>query len=107
MSAGPSHGNMGERSGQGFIAWHLSNQSQDEVFLAAQEAVGAHRDSQELDFKIGNDGRYNCHKCKASYKNKKRVIRHLIYKCGVEPKFKCENCLQKFEHNYHLKQHTF
>ncbi|XP_044747933.1 longitudinals lacking protein, isoforms H/M/V isoform X4 [Coccinella septempunctata] len=45
--AGPSHGNMGEGSSQGFGSWHLGNQSQDEVFLAAQEAVGAHRDSQD------------------------------------------------------------
>ncbi|KAF5269906.1 hypothetical protein FQR65_LT05705 [Abscondita terminalis] len=46
--AGPSHGNAGEGSSQGFGGWHMGNQSQDEVFLAAQEAVGAHRDSQEL-----------------------------------------------------------
>ncbi|KAF5273673.1 hypothetical protein FQA39_LY07363 [Lamprigera yunnana] len=44
--AGPSHGNVGEGSSQGFGGWHMGNQSQDEVFLAAQEAVGAHRDSQ-------------------------------------------------------------
>lgn len=30
----------------GFGHWQMGNQSQDEVFLAAQEAVGAHRDSQ-------------------------------------------------------------
>lgn len=30
----------------GYGGWHIGNQSQDEVFLAAQEAVGAHRDSQ-------------------------------------------------------------
>ncbi|XP_044747950.1 longitudinals lacking protein, isoforms H/M/V isoform X6 [Coccinella septempunctata] len=47
--AGPSHGNMGEGSSQGFGSWHLGNQSQDEVFLAAQEAVGAHRDSQDYE----------------------------------------------------------
>nr|XP_023019716.1 longitudinals lacking protein, isoforms A/B/D/L isoform X7 [Leptinotarsa decemlineata] len=46
--AGPSHGNAGEGSSQGFGGWHMGNQSQDEVFLAAQEAVGAHRDSQVL-----------------------------------------------------------
>ncbi|XP_017783508.1 PREDICTED: longitudinals lacking protein, isoforms A/B/D/L-like isoform X7 [Nicrophorus vespilloides] len=51
QGAGPSHGNMGEGSGQGF-GWHMGNQSQDEVFLAAQEAVGAHRDSQALPVKI-------------------------------------------------------
>lgn len=33
-------------SSVGFGGWHMGNQSQDEVFLAAQEAVGAHRDSQ-------------------------------------------------------------
>ncbi|KAK9744998.1 BTB/POZ domain [Popillia japonica] len=52
QGAGPSHGNMGEGSGQGFGGWHMGNQSQDEVFLAAQEAVGAHRDSQENFFWI-------------------------------------------------------
>ncbi|CAH1367270.1 longitudinals lacking protein, isoforms H/M/V isoform X6 [Tenebrio molitor] len=50
--AGPSHGNAGEGSSQGFGGWHMGNQSQDEVFLAAQEAVGAHRDSQGLPVKI-------------------------------------------------------
>ncbi|XP_050502526.1 longitudinals lacking protein, isoforms H/M/V isoform X3 [Diabrotica virgifera virgifera] len=45
--AGPSHG-AGEGSSQGFGGWHMGNQSQDEVFLAAQEAVGAHRDSQDF-----------------------------------------------------------
>ncbi|KAK9893021.1 hypothetical protein WA026_023234 [Henosepilachna vigintioctopunctata] len=48
----------------------------------------------ELDFKIGDDGRYNCNKCKASYKNKKHVRRHLIYECGVEPKFECKKCFK-------------
>lgn len=44
-------------SGQitGFGGWHMGNQSQDEVFLAAQEAVGAHRDSQ---------GKIFCFNCK-------------------------------------------
>lgn len=35
-----------EHTFSGFGGWHMGNQSQDEVFLAAQEAVGAHRDSQ-------------------------------------------------------------
>lgn len=31
----------------GFAPWHVaSDRSTDEVFMAAQEAVGAHRDSQ-------------------------------------------------------------
>ncbi|XP_063228442.1 longitudinals lacking protein-like isoform X3 [Bacillus rossius redtenbacheri] len=42
---GPSHG--GEGSSQGYAPWHIGDQSRDEVFMAAQEAVGAHRDSQD------------------------------------------------------------
>ncbi|XP_069702166.1 longitudinals lacking protein, isoforms H/M/V-like isoform X20 [Periplaneta americana] len=45
---GPSHGGEGSSSqGAGFAPWHVADQSRDEVFMAAQEAVGAHRDSQE------------------------------------------------------------
>ncbi|XP_076272079.1 longitudinals lacking isoform X3 [Rhynchophorus ferrugineus] len=57
--AGPSHGGEGS-SQQGFGHWQMGNQSQDEVFLAAQEAVGAHRDSQDDDDRnadmLGDDG---------------------------------------------------
>ncbi|XP_023019675.1 longitudinals lacking isoform X4 [Leptinotarsa decemlineata] len=53
--AGPSHGNAGEGSSQGFGGWHMGNQSQDEVFLAAQEAVGAHRDSQAEDLRVNRN----------------------------------------------------
>ncbi|XP_031346972.1 longitudinals lacking protein, isoforms A/B/D/L isoform X6 [Photinus pyralis] len=55
--AGPSHGNAGEGSSQGFGGWHMGNQNQDEVFLAAQEAVGAHRDSQEKDKGLPSDAK--------------------------------------------------
>ncbi|XP_037035562.1 longitudinals lacking protein, isoforms A/B/D/L isoform X8 [Bradysia coprophila] len=41
--AGPSHG--GEGSSQGYAQWQVG-QNQDEVFLAAQEAAGQHRDAQ-------------------------------------------------------------
>ncbi|XP_025421331.1 sex determination protein fruitless-like isoform X19 [Sipha flava] len=42
--AGPSHDN----SNQSFGQWPITgNQSTDEVFMSAQEAVGAHRDTQE------------------------------------------------------------
>ncbi|XP_069702175.1 longitudinals lacking protein, isoforms H/M/V-like isoform X28 [Periplaneta americana] len=45
---GPSHGGEGSSSqGAGFAPWHVADQSRDEVFMAAQEAVGAHRDSQD------------------------------------------------------------
>ncbi|XP_069702152.1 longitudinals lacking protein, isoforms H/M/V-like isoform X7 [Periplaneta americana] len=46
---GPSHGGEGSSSqGAGFAPWHVADQSRDEVFMAAQEAVGAHRDSQDV-----------------------------------------------------------
>ncbi|XP_023703638.1 longitudinals lacking protein, isoforms N/O/W/X/Y isoform X6 [Cryptotermes secundus] len=45
---GPSHGGEGSSSqGAGFAPWHMADQSRDEVFMAAQESVGAHRDSQD------------------------------------------------------------
>jgi len=40
MDAGPS-----QRQGSGY-QWHMGDQSADEVFMAAQEAVGANRDAQ-------------------------------------------------------------
>ncbi|XP_018332842.1 longitudinals lacking protein isoform X9 [Agrilus planipennis] len=55
QGAGPSHGNAGEGSSQGFGNWHMGNQNQDEVFLAAQEAVGAHRDSQDSNSSSSNN----------------------------------------------------
>ncbi|XP_023703652.1 longitudinals lacking protein isoform X22 [Cryptotermes secundus] len=51
---GPSHGGEGSSSqGAGFAPWHMADQSRDEVFMAAQESVGAHRDSQ--DFELSSD----------------------------------------------------
>ncbi|KRT81073.1 BTB domain-containing protein [Oryctes borbonicus] len=68
QGAGPSHGNMGEGSGQGFGGWHMGNQSQDEVFLAAQEAVGAHRDSQgRIDDLIFETLILQCNRCIYGY----------------------------------------
>lgn len=49
--------------------------------------------------------RYPCHQCKASYKNKGHLVRHLRYECGVEPQFECLICLKKFKHKSNLKQH--
>ncbi|XP_052122602.1 longitudinals lacking protein isoform X10 [Frankliniella occidentalis] len=42
MDAGPS-----QRQGSGY-QWHMGDQSADEVFMAAQEAVGANRDAQDF-----------------------------------------------------------
>ncbi|XP_021915071.1 longitudinals lacking protein, isoforms F/I/K/T isoform X11 [Zootermopsis nevadensis] len=45
---GPSHGGEGSSQGAGFAPWHVADQSRDEVFMAAQESVGAQRDSQDV-----------------------------------------------------------
>ncbi|XP_044270678.1 longitudinals lacking protein, isoforms H/M/V isoform X48 [Tribolium madens] len=97
--AGPSHGNAGEGSSQGFGGWHMGNQSQDEVFLAAQEAVGAHRDSQDFDevsalLKAKPTSIYPCIVCKKlmSKGNLKRhyITQHLTDKTK-KPKKKSKN----------------
>ncbi|XP_065162291.1 longitudinals lacking protein, isoforms A/B/D/L isoform X17 [Atheta coriaria] len=89
--AGPSHGNVGEASGQGF-GWHMGNQSQDEVFLAAQEAVGAHRDSQALRVVAYVSNRSNvCAKCNKKYTYRKSLFSHMRY-CEMVPDFECPYC---------------
>jgi uncharacterized Zn-finger protein len=77
----------------------MGNQSQDEVFLAAQEAVGAHRDSQEW------RRNFRCVRCPKCYKNPETLRRHLNYECGIEPQFPCALCDKKFKRKYHLSRH--
>ncbi|XP_019881132.1 broad-complex core protein isoforms 1/2/3/4/5 isoform X19 [Aethina tumida] len=118
--AGPSHGNMDQGGNQGFGNWHMGNQSQDEVFLAAQEAVGAHRDSQvpfgcrrpymsSFNYCKGPnaDGTctYSCPKCPKRYKGKYTLTRHLRLECGKTPSNKCHFCGQLFTHKHRLISH--
>ncbi|XP_026814602.1 sex determination protein fruitless-like isoform X32 [Rhopalosiphum maidis] len=108
--AGPSHDN----SNQSFNQWPMSgNQTTDEVFMNAQEAVGAHRDTQgywlaNLDF-FAKDDPAKCPKnCGRSYKgiHRKKVLRrHLVYECGVERKFMCNICFRRFSQKYYLSTH--
>ncbi|XP_063915152.1 longitudinals lacking protein, isoforms A/B/D/L isoform X13 [Zophobas morio] len=94
--AGPSHGNAGEGSSQGFGGWHMGNQSQDEVFLAAQEAVGAHRDSQ---------GCFFCPQCDKSYRRTDSLRRHLRNECNNRGRFKCPMCERNFNHRFNMRNH--
>nr|XP_023019738.1 longitudinals lacking protein isoform X10 [Leptinotarsa decemlineata] len=100
--AGPSHGNAGEGSSQGFGGWHMGNQSQDEVFLAAQEAVGAHRDSQGF-----VETTYPCSNCGKKYRSRTALNRHLRYDCGKDPKFTCyiPQCGYRAFQKVHLQRH--
>lgn len=52
-------------------------------------------------------GRYPCFKCcRASYKQKTHLIRHINYECGVEPKFKCDFCGKKFKQKSNYQTHV-
>ncbi|KAL1517269.1 hypothetical protein ABEB36_001055 [Hypothenemus hampei] len=96
--AGPSHGGEGS-SQQGFGHWQMGNQSQDEVFLAAQEAVGAHRDSQ------GFVKPYSCPGCNRAYTLKRNLRSHQKEECGVPPSFFCFICGRGFKKKHHLTRH--
>ncbi|XP_060879594.1 longitudinals lacking protein, isoforms H/M/V-like isoform X11 [Metopolophium dirhodum] len=107
--AGPSHDN----SNQSFNQWPMSgNQTTDEVFMNAQEAVGAHRDTQGLLARINesvqNDPAYCPRNCGRSYKGKWRktnLRNHLVYECGLPCMFKCNICNRTFKHKCTLKTH--
>nr|XP_022903215.1 longitudinals lacking protein, isoforms F/I/K/T isoform X11 [Onthophagus taurus] len=106
--AGPSHGNLGEASGQGFGGWHMGNQSQDEVFLAAQEAVGAHRDSQEEDNqytelvfpRLGDFNRKN------PFRKMKIVKGHTSMQgYSDDSQFTCRHCGKRYKWKSTLSRH--
>ncbi|XP_057672599.1 longitudinals lacking protein, isoforms N/O/W/X/Y isoform X13 [Diorhabda carinulata] len=98
--AGPSHG-AGEGSSQGFGGWHMGNQSQDEVFLAAQEAVGAHRDSQGL------SAAFPCSQCDKVYKRLDSLKRHLRIECKKtdKPLVRCPQCHKEYRRMDSLRRH--
>ncbi|XP_068892654.1 longitudinals lacking protein, isoforms H/M/V isoform X9 [Tenebrio molitor] len=102
--AGPSHGNAGEGSSQGFGGWHMGNQSQDEVFLAAQEAVGAHRDSQ-VDWLSLIHQRFTCERCGRSYKHRSNLSNHKREECGKPPSYFCPICNKGFKKKQHMQRH--
>ncbi|XP_026814577.1 sex determination protein fruitless-like isoform X9 [Rhopalosiphum maidis] len=97
--AGPSHDN----SNQSFNQWPMSgNQTTDEVFMNAQEAVGAHRDTQDIPkimYKCPNAG------CNRSYKTKPGIYTHLKHECGIEPRFRCQHCLKAFKRKWSFQSH--
>ncbi|XP_050536157.1 longitudinals lacking protein, isoforms N/O/W/X/Y-like isoform X33 [Daktulosphaira vitifoliae] len=85
--AGPSHDN----SNQSFGQWPMAGNQTDEVFMSAQEAVGAHRDTQGLTTV------FSCRRCCKIYKSKGALKTHMTYECGVDPKFRCSLCLKAFK----------
>ncbi|XP_011139903.1 longitudinals lacking protein isoform X20 [Harpegnathos saltator] len=139
--AGPSHDSSQHPAGLG--AWHVTGDrsnaggvvgsvggapgSADEVFLAAQEAVQAHRDSQGDSFKwMKSDGgasvqfrptdahinyiarrndMYECPSCHNLYKWKKSMLAHLRHQCKQPPRFECTHCTMKNYQKTHIIRH--
>ncbi|XP_011298988.1 longitudinals lacking protein, isoform G isoform X14 [Fopius arisanus] len=145
--AGPSSHDPSQHPG--LAAWHVTGDrsnaggvvgavagapgANDEVFLAAQEAAQAHRDSQgplrvqlgeaglfeairtSMDFLEGNREdcalwnpvkmAYQCPRCNAGYTYKKTLQTHLKYDCGKEPRFKCPYCNKKDKCSSNVYKH--
>ncbi|XP_053974142.1 longitudinals lacking protein, isoforms H/M/V-like isoform X31 [Hylaeus volcanicus] len=135
--AGPSHDPSQHPAGIG--AWHVTGDrsnaggvvgsvagapgTTDEVFLAAQEAAQAHRDSQEfrreprpephLSQRISTQQRemfsgmaasqkrrHECPKCDKSFSQSYSMYRHYRYECDSLPRYQCPYCghISKWTH---------
>ncbi|XP_015109605.1 longitudinals lacking protein isoform X12 [Diachasma alloeum] len=128
--AGPSSHDPSQHPG--LAAWHVTGDrsnaggvvgavagapgANDEVFLAAQEAAQAHRDSQdempELEFvsvNIDPLSIHSCTKCEKTYKRRTHLLRHLKFECGDIRRFLCPHCGQLFRQRdwiwIHIKKH--
>ncbi|XP_043284401.1 longitudinals lacking protein isoform X26 [Venturia canescens] len=141
--AGPSHD---PSQHPGLAAWHVTGDrsnaggvgsvagapgATDEVFLAAQEAAQAHRDSQGLglpyvmelmrahmdysgsevkreDDPFWQTGRmaYHCPRCNSGYTYKKTLKTHMKYDCGKEPRFKCPYCNKRDKCSSNIYKHV-
>ncbi|XP_018363304.1 PREDICTED: longitudinals lacking protein isoform X7 [Trachymyrmex cornetzi] len=145
--AGPSHDPAQHPAGMG--SWHVTGDRSnaggvvgsvaapgtgDEVFLAAQEAAQAHRDSQGrflepyhariMDILSVNysgsqnvikrengpfwqSGKmaYHCPRCNAGYTYKKTLKTHMKYDCGKEPRFKCPYCSKRDKCSSNIYKH--
>ncbi|XP_055919145.1 longitudinals lacking protein, isoforms H/M/V isoform X7 [Eupeodes corollae] len=104
-NAGPSHG--GEGSSQGYAQWQV-DRSQDEVFMAAQEAQQRDPQDMTIDFEqsmtVGD--RFPCSVCGKSYLRKRHLQRHMRDECiGIPPRFKCDLCPSRFRRKYHMVRH--
>nr|XP_050860535.1 longitudinals lacking protein, isoforms A/B/D/L isoform X13 [Vespula vulgaris] len=120
--AGPSHDNSqhpaglatwhvtGDRSNAGGVVGSVAGApgTTDEVFLAAQEAAQAHRDSQGWYMYYPERTKpYQCLNCPNSYSKKVHLKRHLISACnGKEPRYKCPYCVYKSRYTSDTYKHV-
>ncbi|XP_076644891.1 uncharacterized protein LOC143354555 isoform X17 [Halictus rubicundus] len=141
--AGPSHDPSQHPAGIG--AWHVTGDrsnaggvvgsvagapgTTDEVFLAAQEAAQAHRDSQGLKRFTGSrllltagyrrrfyrtfapqvidsvDIKYPCGNCNSVFRQKRSLHTHIRYECGQPPRFKCPYCDLRSKKTSNIQKH--
>ncbi|XP_035728104.1 longitudinals lacking protein, isoforms A/B/D/L-like isoform X15 [Vespa mandarinia] len=128
--AGPSHDNSqhpaglatwhvtGDRSNAGGVVGSVAGApgTTDEVFLAAQEAAQAHRDSQEVQhtrepktlsyFMNVRRKKYPCSKCLSTFVKKYDLDRHMKYECGQQPRFQCPYCSYRAKQRQNAYSHV-
>ncbi|XP_053974135.1 longitudinals lacking protein, isoforms A/B/D/L-like isoform X26 [Hylaeus volcanicus] len=137
--AGPSHDPSQHPAGIG--AWHVTGDrsnaggvvgsvagapgTTDEVFLAAQEAAQAHRDSQGVHHPVirpscyaqgphcaydlirnEQNRSYPCHKCGNAFTRKNNLYNHLKFQCGQLPRFNCPYCSYRTRHSSNVRSHV-
>ncbi|XP_011160476.1 longitudinals lacking protein isoform X26 [Solenopsis invicta] len=140
--AGPSHDPAQHPAGLG--SWHVTGDrsnaggvvgsvvagapgTTDEVFLQAQEAAQAHRDSQEGKYSPRNARRrygsnrsvlkgqhsrqtirqvYYCPRCGGSFNWRYNLQHHLKFACGQSPRFNCPYCSFRTKHTSNVRAHV-
>ncbi|XP_044008758.1 protein tramtrack, alpha isoform isoform X11 [Aphidius gifuensis] len=113
--AGPSHD---PSQHPGLAAWHVSGDrsnasgvvgaapgANDEVFLAAQEAAQAHRDSQDYNHHVHRRS-MNCPQCGMIFPSHEEMVEHCIEKCNRNnQRHPCVNCHCSYKNESDLKSH--
>ncbi|XP_017887222.1 longitudinals lacking protein, isoforms F/I/K/T-like isoform X33 [Ceratina calcarata] len=127
--AGPSHDPSQHPAGIG--SWHVTGDrsnaggvvgsvgalgTTDEVLLAAQEAVPAHRDSQvqgpffcdQLPREVLTRCKFEltCLKCSKKYSQWKNLKQHMNFFCQMEPLYPCPYCKYRARITTFLKYHV-
>ncbi|XP_053974156.1 longitudinals lacking protein-like isoform X44 [Hylaeus volcanicus] len=118
--AGPSHDPSQHPAGIG--AWHVTGDrsnaggvvgsvagapgTTDEVFLAAQEAAQAHRDSQDVAEQLSRK-RFVCQICGKGFSHKPSWKRHCRHECvGIEPRYACPYCGNRSKYAKAIYRHV-
>ncbi|XP_075226106.1 uncharacterized protein LOC142327116 isoform X3 [Lycorma delicatula] len=100
--AGPSNG---ASSAADCHAWQGAASDDGENAESSKETVMKETHSSEDDIYIS--GRFTCPQCYKSYTQRRNMIRHIRYECGVEPQFKCQYCSFKAKQKTNLKSHIW